>query len=282
MTTQQTVISSAHAKRTNVYGLAWKEWRENKILIFWPIPLLVIFFCALVSIQNLTRHGQPLLIDISLNVGLMDAAWVLSALLCGASLYSQELGNGTGQFLASLPFSKRQIWGTKIFCGLLQHAGAVIAATLTALLLNFIADRMGIVDPKSLPVGSLIPPSMRDSLHLLVLPTIAIFSFAACITFVVDRPMNTVIISLIGSAAAFSIFMQLLYGNGGRNIDPRVPWVICYITTAVLFAISYLLYARREKLKEYRMILLPIIISWLMGLILILMTLILCYFWLTS
>jgi hypothetical protein len=123
---------------------------------------------------------------------------------------------------------------------------------------------------------------MRDSLHLLVLPTIAIFSFAACITFVVDRPMNTVIISLIGSAAAFSIFMQLLYGNGGRNIDPRVPWVICYITTAVLFAISYLLYARREKLKEYRMILLPIIISWLMGLILILMTLILCYFWLTS
>jgi len=218
-------LSSKHSR-----GLLWKEFSENKSMLWWSIALTFVLFFVAVAYAAISNGGldagtSPVTGQnsaISAPDGLLVVIWAILAALNSAGMVSPELGSKTLQFLSSLPLSRNRIWWSKMASSLCMLGICLAVSTITYIVLVVWFCRMG----KMLPTYHNYPDIRQitsASLAYLVhtewsnitnnspsFPyVLSIFAVGSLITVLVDRTITALLLTVVVSVIIGSLLVSL-------------------------------------------------------------------------
>lgn len=137
--------------------LMWKEWRENKLLLFGGAVFVVVVAAIAVNIWSIWDAT-----DIAMLLQYLVIMW---AVIIGSSLVASEVGAGTIIELASRPVHPWKVWLSKCVVGLAATYVVFVVAQVAAYGAvlwegwewNFKLMSIGIAEEPPLPFSVLVP-----------------------------------------------------------------------------------------------------------------------------
>jgi len=234
----------AHGNMNTFY---WKEWRENWQGVVWA-PAVVLVLLAMGAVYNVDLSDQQRIrmVDIGTAELFLYAIWILSAILCSASVVAPEIGSGSLQFLSSLPISRHRIWWTKLLVGFVSMQLCIVTSTLTFLLVCAVAIHYRAF---TCPMTGVLGDLGKDG-WIPILFTLPLFSMGLLMTMLVDRTINALVATVIASALVGTAIMGLarLLQFQINGIDYAV-WGLVVLTIPICLSMSYRTFMRGETLK---------------------------------
>jgi len=227
-------------------ALVWKEWRENRLLIVWAIALMLVVLFGDVTYDLLSHSIR---IEAQELQAMTVFVWFVSALLCGSSMLSPEIGSGSLQFLSILPVSRARIWCTKLASGLCLLAACLLASWLATMVFCGIAELTGFVTPSgNEPIGAWL------GYYGFTLP---LFVTGFLVGTLIDRTISALMASMVVVALlteAITLAETFVVGLFQGPVGGSEPWAQIFITivalvTVALAAISYKIFTQGETLR---------------------------------
>jgi ABC-type transport system involved in multi-copper enzyme maturation permease subunit len=232
--------------------LIWKEWRENRLIIFWAI-LLTALFITVPVVGTKIEHGNPISAEDFLQI--TQFVWLVAALLCGSTIIAPEIGAGSLQFLSSLPVSRAKVWLTKIGVGLVIMAASLAGSMLFLLAFSAIGPSHHWVTDGSIFSGSHITNILETFGCCLPL-----FAVGVVLSMLTDRTISALMASIVVSAVLYLLIVWLVTQilmviNGGNDVTFDFGYQLNSLIGAIalaalgLFGLSYRLFVDGETLK---------------------------------
>ena len=178
--------------------LYWKEWRELRTLPVVAALTYIAFMLVAATISTLT-HSNVQWSNVS---ALLILTWFIFAFSSGAGTISQEVGNGTLDFVSVMPISRMRFWWIKISSALTAFIAAVLLTSLVWYIVSAICFSGDLGDALHLISSLTYFDPMRLQITLITLAVLfgLVCSFAAgvCASPFFDRPIAATVAALIG------------------------------------------------------------------------------------
>jgi ABC-type transport system involved in multi-copper enzyme maturation permease subunit len=161
-------------------------------------------------------------------------------------MVAPEIGNGSLQFLSSLPVSRQRIWRTKFLVGLIAMILGVLAATIMFVIVYAVALH---AHAFTTPLRDIVHSLIRDGWPVLLF-TPPLFSLGLLMTMLVDRTISAV----VGTIVAAAIVATAIIGTARvlnftyNNVDYGL-WAMFALTAPTFLSMSYRTFIRGETLK---------------------------------
>jgi hypothetical protein len=231
-------------------ALAWKEWREQRPLVYAGVILVAAMPLFLAAGLPLTGPSWGV-IDLLgvLPVVLGAVVWPVLAVAAGASTISNEAVGHTLGFLLSRPVSRSRLWLIKVSVAL----GSVVLVAAISLVLVQICTWWLSQGRMDLSVGVLLRRTTLGPFDFLVLmsASLLLFACATVLSSLISRPLP---------AAAAGVVLALLVLTGimllwaAFSLSPRrePEWLAASVAlaAAMLLAISFAVFARAEVFRR--------------------------------
>jgi hypothetical protein len=121
-------------------ALLWKEWREQRPIVFTGLLLSAAMpFFLIAGASTMKREIDFNALAGTMPLFLATVVWPLLAAACGAATISSEIGDGTLGFLLSRPTSRRRVWLVKVAVALVALLVIVVGSIGVALLFEAVA-----------------------------------------------------------------------------------------------------------------------------------------------
>ena len=196
-------------------ALVWKEWREQRPIVIAGLalalalpPLLAVGMTAIGRYKDLASLAGtvPGIVAVLM--------WPLMAAACGATTISNEIGDGTLQFLLSRPASRLRVWWIKV--GVAALALLIIVAGSLAIATGFLALTRGRDLARALAVE--FEPSIAFTLVSLAGGVFLVFACGVFFSTFVARGLTA---AAAGLVAALTVGAGLLLVWVRLDLVPR-------------------------------------------------------------
>jgi len=230
--------------------LAWKEWREQRPVVYAGVILAAVmpmFLAAGLPLRGPYWDAITWIEMIPVALGIF--VWPILAAAAGASTISNEAGDGTLGFLLSRPVSRTRLWLIKVSVALLS------ALTVAAISLAFaqICNAWVFQGRADASVGVLLRRASFGPFDLVALASLSLLLFACAVFFstFLPRPLPA---AAAGAALALLMLAGILLLWAFLSLTPRLEpqWLAAEVTLAALLILlaSLIIFARAELLRQ--------------------------------
>lgn len=230
--------------------LFWKEWHELRLL-----PLGAALLCALLFLGYLM--GCRLQLD-GLNMGnfnesaliiFLAVVWLLSAVIAGSGLISQEIGAGSLTFLFSFPVSRRRIW-------LIKAASGFTVLVLCALCSGFACSLLwGFTVQWARPEPDLarwLGAFLGDAF----LAAAGCYAVSLAVSPLLDRYISATMVSVLACILIAYVIVAACSGPFRNQYQPdlssRLMYACMWLAIPAMLAISYWTFTHGESLRSVK------------------------------
>ncbi len=203
--------------RTGAIGaLAWKEWREQRGVLFAGLAVSLILppFIMMLGAAGLApvRDGMAGVL-VFLIAGLV---WPVFALLAGAGTFAGETAAGTLAYLLTRPVSRLTIWCVKVASGAAVVAGIACGSALVAWV--FLA--MTSPTPGPALLGALDDTDLAPFAAAVCVPLL--FGTACFFSTFMPRPLTAAGAALVGAAALCAAILSFWLSLDLQPLDDPI------------------------------------------------------------
>lgn len=230
-------------------ALAWKEWREQRPVIYTGailVALMPLFLAAGLPLSGPNMEMIDLVGMIPVALGIF--VWPILAAAAGASTISTEKGAGTLGFLLSRPVSRRRLWLVKVSVALLSTGMVAIISLAVAQVCNAWLLR-GQLDTS---LGVLLRRASFGPFDLLALVSLSFLLFACATLFstLIPRPLPA---AAAGAALALLVLAGVFLLWATFSLTPQLEpqWLAAevVVAAAMVLLVSFAIFTRAELLR---------------------------------
>ncbi|MFQ5767690.1 MAG: ABC transporter permease, partial [Acidobacteriota bacterium] len=232
-------------------AMLWKEWRQQRPVIFLGLVLSVLVSVAAV----LTGEFKPSTLAGKLAMSYAVVVWPLVVLLAGAATLAGEKATGTLSFLYTLPISRLRVWTAKVAAGLTAILMVVLVSLALARLLLALAGPggapefsvQGLVDP-----FRMLPAAPWIAAYLSVLFATAVFfsTFLAREILGAGAALATSMVVLVVAVRLEAWVLSLEMGESRLILFELFLLSILFLLLSLFFfARSEMVYGRGGRVK---------------------------------
>ena len=215
-------------------ALVWKEWRENSVLIPASALLMAVLFVGMVSYLHSMRSDTRLFVNpAEVFQPLLLLFWSIPAALCSASMVASEVGNGTLQFLSSIPASRSKVWWAKALTAACITALSFAVSAAIFIALYFLFESIGLLKQ---PFVSAMQMNGGVTIGGLLVAA-PIFAVGTVATVLADRTIKALLL-LLGLAAGFWFVLYLIAESIQNYLFDR-PSLPVLIAVAIVLCLVY-------------------------------------------
>jgi len=231
-------------------ALAWKEWREQRPVIYAGVILVAVvplFLAAGLPLSGPDMEAIDLVGIIPVALGIF--VWPILAAAAGASTISTEAGGGTLGFLLSRPVSRTRLWMIKVSVAILA-TGMVAAISLAV---AQVCNAWVLRGQPDTSLGVLLRRASFGPFDLLALVSLSLLLFACATLFstIISRPLPA---AAAGGALALFVLAGILMLWAAFSLTPRLEpqWLAAEVVLAAMMVLlaSLAIFARAELLRR--------------------------------
>jgi ABC-type transport system involved in multi-copper enzyme maturation permease subunit len=239
-------------------SLYQKELIEFRLHILWAVVITIVLLLGSVALGGISSSDISLqgerpapVLDLSTVEPPLLSAMFLTALLCGSTIVSPELGKGTLQFLASLPLSRHRIWIKKI-----TSAFAVfVFSTLCILAVWYgmlVMETLALHRPSDIAINT-FRDVMKDTWPFLCI-SIPVFTISTVMSSIFDKTLTTMMISTVVSAVVGWLILETttILGSWTPDVSECLPAYLVVLCIPASLYVSHEVFVHGESLKTTR------------------------------
>lgn len=230
-------------------ALVWKEWREQRPVIYAGVILAAAMPLFLAAGLPLSRGAEMIDLVGMIPVALGIFVWPILAAAAGASTISTDAGSGTLGFLLSRPVSRTRLWLIKVTVAI--FATGMVA--VLSLLIAQVCNAWLLHGQPGTSLGVLLRRASFGPFDVVALASLCFLLFA-CATFfstLISRPLSA---AAAGGALALFLLAGILLLWAAFSLTPRLEpqWLAAEVTlaAAIVLVASLAIFARAELLRR--------------------------------
>jgi hypothetical protein len=231
-------------------ALAWKEWREQRPVVYTGVILaaLLPLFLA-VGLPWRGPRREMLHLAGMIPVALGSFVWPLLAAAAGAATVSSDKGGGTLGYLLSRPVSRMRLWVIKVTVAILS----VVTASLISLALAQAYIFWLLRGQADTSLGALVRRGgFGGPFDILVLASLSLLLFA-CATFFSTLLARALPAAVSGGALALLVLSGILLIWAAFSLQPWLEpqWLAAemFLAAMTILLASFAIFARAELLR---------------------------------
>ena len=230
-------------------ALAWKEWREQRPVVYTGVILaaiLPILLAASMPMRGPRWEAIDLVRMIPVALGIF--VWPILAAAAGASTVSAEAGAGTLGFLLSRPISRKRLWLIKVSVAILSVVTAAAISLALAQLCNLWLSR----GQPGTSLSVFLRGAAFGPFDLFAMVSLSLLMFACATLFstIISRPLPA---AAAGGVLALLVLAGILMLWAAFSLIPRLEpqWLAAEVSLAALLILltSFAVFARAELLR---------------------------------
>lgn len=230
-------------------ALAWKEWKEQRPVALTGLAVAVAMpFFLVAGASGMKGRFDLVSVSDALPAFALFLVSPIFAVVCGATTFANEIGDGTLGFLLSRPVSRARVWLIKVAVGLASVFSVIGGSLIVARLFALLAGGRG-----TSRLFSFLSHGSFGSVPLGVALTggiFLLFSSAVFFSTFVGRAMTA---AAAGLAAAWAVLSAIFHVWSRLDLIPRLePGLLAveiFLASVLVLLASLYLFARGEMLR---------------------------------